>query len=60
MIASFEPAMQALSDAQLQAKTTEFKERLAKGKLSPNEMFRTSEYTEWDDKGLPTKDKEGM
>src|SRR4051794_29405215 len=30
-IASFEPAMQALSDAQLQAKTPEFKERIAKG-----------------------------
>lgn len=30
-IASLEPSMQALSDAQLQAKTPEFKERLAKG-----------------------------
>jgi cysteinyl-tRNA synthetase len=27
--------------------------------ISPLEMFRTSEYTEWDADGLPTKDNEG-
>jgi preprotein translocase subunit SecA len=31
MVNSFEPALQALTDEQLKAKTTEFKERLAKG-----------------------------
>ena len=35
------------------------KEKLEKGKLSHLEMFRTSEYSEWDDEGLPTKDAEG-
>ena len=35
------------------------KEKLEKGKLSHLEMFRTSEYSEWDPEGLPTKDAEG-
>lgn len=35
------------------------KQRLEKGKLSHLEMFRTSEYTEWDADGLPTTDAEG-
>lgn len=35
------------------------KERLEKGKLSHLDMFRTSEYSEWDAEGLPTKDVEG-
>ena len=35
------------------------KEKLAKGKLSHLDMFRTSEYSEWDAEGLPTKDAEG-
>ena len=35
------------------------KEKLEKGKLSHLEMFRTSEYSAWDDDGLPTKDAEG-
>ena len=35
------------------------KERLEKGKLSHLEMFRTSEYSEWDEEGLPLKDAEG-
>ena len=30
-----------------------------KGKLSHLEMFRTSEYSAWDDEGLPLKDSEG-
>ncbi|KAL1297761.1 hypothetical protein AAFC00_006298 [Neodothiora populina] len=41
------------------AKEKEEKERLAKGKLSPLDMFRTSEFSAWDDEGLPTKDAEG-
>jgi cysteinyl-tRNA synthetase len=28
-------------------------------KLSPKDMFRTEEYSTWDDDGVPTKDKEG-
>lgn len=45
--------------AALAAKEAQEKERLEKGKLSHLEMFRTSEYSEWDAEGLPTKDKEG-
>ncbi|CAG8140978.1 unnamed protein product [Penicillium nalgiovense] len=30
-----------------------------KGKLSHLEMFRTSEYTAWDDEGMPTRDAAG-
>lgn len=42
-----------------EAKEKEERERLEKGKLSHLEMFRTSEYSEWDAEGLPTKDAEG-
>ena len=35
------------------------REKLEKGKLSHVEMYRTSEYSEWDAEGLPTKDAEG-
>ncbi|GAA6016231.1 hypothetical protein JCM11491_003776 [Sporobolomyces phaffii] len=38
-------------------------EKLEKGRLDPCEMFkppRTQEFSEWDDSGLPTKDKEGV
>jgi cysteinyl-tRNA synthetase len=33
--------------------------QLEKGKLSHLEMFRTSEYSAWDDEGLPTRDAQG-
>ncbi|GMG21628.1 unnamed protein product [Ambrosiozyma monospora] len=48
-----------------QKKAAEAKEheRLAKGKLSPLDMFKTEEfkklYSEWDDEGLPTKTVQG-
>ncbi|KAF3941077.1 hypothetical protein ABW19_dt0205742 [Dactylella cylindrospora] len=39
------------------------RERLEKGKLSPLVMFKegegSEEYSEWDEEGMPTKDKEG-
>ncbi|KAJ3000963.1 hypothetical protein HDV02_000032 [Globomyces sp. JEL0801] len=35
-------------------------ERLAKGKTPPSELFKTAEYSAWDEQGLPTKDKEGV
>ena len=35
------------------------KDRLEKGKLSPLDMFRTAEYSAWDEDGLPTIDAEG-
>lgn len=30
-----------------------------KGRLSPMDMFRTDEYSEWDRDGIPVRDKEG-
>ncbi|OQO13929.1 hypothetical protein B0A48_00804 [Cryoendolithus antarcticus] len=41
------------------AKEKEDQEKLEKGKLSPLEMFKTDEYSEWDADGMPTKDKDG-
>ncbi|GAA5905335.1 hypothetical protein JCM5296_001443 [Sporobolomyces johnsonii] len=36
-------------------------ERLEKGRLAPGDMFRAAdEYSEWDEHGVPTKDKEGV
>lgn len=35
------------------------RERLEKGKLDPKQMFKTEEFSAWDDDGLPIKDKEG-
>ncbi|GAA5909081.1 hypothetical protein JCM6882_001183 [Rhodosporidiobolus microsporus] len=37
-------------------------ERLEKGRLAPQEMFRSNaeEFSEWDEQGLPLKDKEGV
>ncbi|VEU22695.1 DEKNAAC103730 [Brettanomyces naardenensis] len=45
----------------LQKKQNEEKEkaRLEIAKIDPKEMFRTAEYSEWDEDGIPTKDKEG-
>ncbi|RDB28024.1 Cysteine--tRNA ligase [Hypsizygus marmoreus] len=35
------------------------REKAGKAKMSPQDMFRTNEYSEWDEDGVPTKDKEG-
>lgn len=52
-------ARKAASVAAVEAKRLE---KLEKGRLPPTEMFRanTEEFSAWDDKGLPTKDKEGL
>lgn len=34
-------------------------ERKEKAKVSPLEMFKTEQYSAWDEQGLPTKDKDG-
>ena len=34
-------------------------EQAEKGKLSPLDMFRTDEYSAWDDEGMPTKEANG-
>lgn len=40
-------------------KEKEALQRLDKGKLSHLEMFRTNEYSAWDDDGIPTRDAAG-
>jgi cysteinyl-tRNA synthetase len=35
------------------------REKDEKAKVSPRDIFRTSEYSAWDDDGVPTKDKDG-
>ncbi|KAL2866251.1 cysteine--tRNA ligase [Aspergillus lucknowensis] len=42
-----------------EAKEKEALKRLEKGKLSHLEMFRTNEYSAWDDEGVPTRDAAG-
>ncbi|KAJ5759836.1 hypothetical protein N7520_006992 [Penicillium odoratum] len=41
------------------AKEEEALKKLEKGKLSHLEMFRSNEYSAWDDEGLPTRDAAG-
>ncbi|KAJ2485308.1 cysteinyl-tRNA synthetase [Coemansia sp. RSA 2050] len=58
-----EDARQAQKEAAARATEARRQERLARGKLSPMDMFRTAEmavlYSAWDDNGLPTKDPMG-
>lgn len=42
-----------------QKREQEALKQLEKGKLSHLEMFRTNEYSAWDDEGLPTRDANG-
>ncbi|KAH6914174.1 cysteinyl-tRNA synthetase [Coprinopsis sp. MPI-PUGE-AT-0042] len=35
------------------------REKAEKAKVRPQDMFRTEEYSEWDEDGLPTKDAQG-
>lgn len=42
-----------------QAREQEALKKLEKGKLSHLEMFRTNEFSAWDDEGLPTRDAAG-
>ncbi|KAJ5379028.1 hypothetical protein N7509_012147 [Penicillium cosmopolitanum] len=42
-----------------QKREQEALKQLEKGKLSHLEMFRTNEYSAWDDEGLPTRDTGG-
>lgn len=41
-------------------KEAEERDRLSKGRLNHLDMFRTQEYSAWDDEGLPVRDKEGV
>lgn len=50
----------AEAKAKREKEEAEKKAKLAEqAKLSPNDMFRTAEYSAWDDEGLPIKDREG-
>ncbi|KAI1943592.1 cysteinyl-tRNA synthetase [Ophidiomyces ophidiicola] len=42
-----------------EAREKEARERAEKGKISHLLMFRTNEYSAWDENGLPTKDGDG-
>jgi cysteinyl-tRNA synthetase len=44
--------------AQQKQKEEQERQRLEKAKISPEELFKTEEYSEWDESGMPTKDKE--
>ena len=44
---------------QQKLKEAKEKERFEKAKISPQEMFKTDQYSAWDEEGLPTKDKDG-
>ncbi|RXW23372.1 hypothetical protein EST38_g2505 [Candolleomyces aberdarensis] len=35
------------------------KEKAEKAKVNPQDLFRTEEYSEWDEDGIPTKDAQG-
>ena len=55
-----EKAAQALQkQREKEAKEKEALKKLEKGKLSHLEMFRTNEYSAWDEEGLPTRDAAG-
>lgn len=50
------------AEAKQRAKAEREKEAKAKAeraKLDPREMFRTEEYSAWDEDGLPTRDRDG-
>lgn len=58
---------EALARAKAEAKIkrdreeAEKKAKLAEqAKINPRDMFRTDEYSAWDDEGMPIKDKEGV
>jgi cysteinyl-tRNA synthetase len=36
------------------------REKLEKGRTPPSQLFRTDEYSNWNDDGFPTHDKEGQ
>jgi cysteinyl-tRNA synthetase len=35
------------------------KEKLEKAKITPEDLFKTADFSEWNEKGVPIKDKEG-
>jgi len=57
-----ESAAQAKADAKAKREADEAEKKRAlaeKAKVKPEEMFRTEEYSAWDEKGMPTKEKNG-
>ncbi|KAG5438763.1 hypothetical protein PCANB_002483 [Pneumocystis canis] len=37
-----------------------YKEKILKGRISPGKLFKTEEYSKWDNQGLPTHDAHGV
>ncbi|QLL31271.1 hypothetical protein HG536_0B01330 [Torulaspora globosa] len=53
-------AKKASEEAKRREREAKEKERLEKAKIPPQELFKQPElYSEWDEDGIPTKDKEG-
>jgi cysteinyl-tRNA synthetase len=50
---------QGQKQAEKEARDAEAKAKADKGKLSHLDMFKTEEFSAWDEDGVPTKDKEG-
>lgn len=49
-----------LREVALREKAEQQRLKDEKAKTSPRDMFKTEEYTEWNDEGMPTKDKAGQ
>jgi cysteinyl-tRNA synthetase len=50
------------AEAKLKRETEEAEKKVKlaeQAKISPNDMFRTGEYSAWDEEGMPTKDNAG-
>jgi cysteinyl-tRNA synthetase len=52
-------AKAAEAQARRNAEEAKRKQAAEKAKLSPVEMFRNADYSEWDEQGIPIKDKDG-
>ena len=54
-----EQQKQAEKEARAKAQAQKKAERLEQGRVAPTVMFKTAEYSAWDEKGIPTLDSEG-
>jgi cysteinyl-tRNA synthetase len=54
-----EAARVAALEASRRAEAEKRLEKLRKGRVAPGDMFRTPEFTSWDETGIPLTDKDG-
>ncbi|KAJ1337080.1 hypothetical protein BSLG_006840 [Batrachochytrium salamandrivorans] len=47
-------------ESRLKAAALKRAERLEKGRVPPGMLFKTAEFSSWDDQGIPTLDKDGV